>query len=52
MINNSKYMWVRADKSRNIYTINPTQYHKLFSSKITNTCKLDKNNDTISIINK
>ena len=47
---NSKYIWVRADKTRNIYKINPSNYHEILKNKITDTYKTDYN-DTISQIN-
>ena len=49
-LKNSKYIWVRADKSRNIYKINSSNYHKILKNRITNTYKID-HNDTISQIN-
>ena len=49
-LKNLKYIWVRADKSRNIYKINSSNYHKILKNKITETYKIDYN-DTISQIN-
>ena len=41
---------LRADKSKNIYKINPSNYHKILRNKITDIYKID-HNDTISHIN-
>ena len=49
-INNSNKMWIKADKSRNLYKIDPIQYKKI-SNKITEKYKLDQNN-IIDQINK
>ena len=46
---NSKCIWVRADKSKYIYKINPSNYHKILRNEITDTYKTD-HNDTISQI--
>ena len=43
-------MRVRAGKSKNIYKINPSNYHKNLRNKITDTYKIG-HNDTISQIN-
>lgn len=45
-------MWIKADKWRNIYKISPSNYHKILLDKITNTYKLDNNNNTILLINR
>ena len=34
-LKNLKYIWVRSDKSRNTYKINPSNYHKIMRNKIT-----------------
>ena len=39
-----------SDKSRNLYKINPSNYHKILKNKITDNYKIDYN-DTISQIN-
>ena len=41
---------MKADKSRNIYKINPSNYRKVLKNKITDTYKIDYN-DPISYIN-
>ena len=48
-LKNSKYILVRANKSKNMYKINPFNYHKILRNKITDTYKID-HNDTISKI--
>ena len=40
-------MGERADKSRNIYKINPSNYYKILKRKITDTYNIDRN-DTIT----
>ena len=47
----STYIWVRSDKSKNIYKIKPSKYQEILKSKITNNYKIDYNN-TIEQINK
>ena len=42
---------MRADKSKKIYKINPSNYHKIQKNKITDTNKIDYK-DTISQINE
>ena len=42
---------MRADKSRTIYIINPSNYHKILRNKITDTYKID-DNDTLKFANK
>ena len=49
-LKNSKCIWVRADKSRNIDKINPSNYQEILGNKITDTYKIVYN-DTISQIN-
>ena len=43
-INNSNKMWIRADKSRNLYKIDPPQYRKILHNKILEKYKLNQNN--------
>ena len=57
--NKSKKIWIRADKSRNIYKIDLTQYRKILHNKITEKYKLDHdvidyqiNRDTYDFTNK
>lgn len=45
MINNSNEIWLRADKSNNIYKCNPSKYHKILTDKITDTYKKDRHNN-------
>ena len=45
-----KGIGVRADRWKNIYELNPSNYHKILRNKITDTFKIDQN-DTISQIN-
>ena len=49
-LKNSKCIWVRADKLRNIYKINPSNYHKILRNEMTDTYRMDYN-DSISQIN-
>ena len=42
---------MRADKPRNIYRINPSNYHKILKNKITDYNYKPDYNDTISQIN-
>ena len=46
-LKNSKYIWVKADRSRNIYKINPPNHHKILKNKLTYKINI---NDTISQI--
>ena len=41
-INNSNKMWIKADKSRNLYKIDPIQYKKILHDKVTEKYKLDQ----------
>ena len=50
-MNKSDMIWIRIDKSRNIYKISPSEYNRIFHNKITETYKID-NYDTINQINK
>ena len=50
-LKNSKTIWVRADKSKNIYKIRPDEYQNLLLNKISNSYRLDYNN-TLSKINE
>ena len=43
-VKTSKYIWVRSDKSKNIYKIKPSKYQEILKSKITNNYKIDYNN--------
>ena len=46
----SRHTAERADKSRNITRINPSNYNKIMKNKITDTYKTDTN-DTVCQIN-
>ncbi len=35
-------MWIKADKSRNIYKIDPSQYNNILKNKKTEKYKLDQ----------
>ena len=50
-VKTSKYIWVRSDKSKNIYKIKPSKYQEILKSQITNNYKIDYNN-TIEQIDK
>ena len=50
-LRSSKCIWVRADKSRNMYKIEPSKYQEILNNKITDDYKIDKDN-TIDQINK
>ena len=50
-VKTSNYIWVRSDKSINIYKIKPSKYQEILRSKITNNYKIDYNN-TIEQIDK
>ena len=50
-VKKSNYIWVKSDKSKNIYKIKPSKYQEILKSKITNNYKIDYNN-TIEQINK
>ena len=43
-LKSSKYIWVRADKSRNMYKIEPSKYQEILNNRITDNYKIDKNN--------
>ena len=43
-------MWIRTDKSKNVYKISASNYHRIQQDKITDTYKLD-DRDTLSQIN-
>ena len=43
-------IWIKADKSRNIYKIEPFEYNGILYNKIIKTYKIN-NNDTINDIN-
>ena len=43
-INKSNKMWIKADKSRSQYKIDPPQYQKILHDKITEKYELDKDN--------
>lgn len=51
-IKNSKQILVRADKTTNIYKIDPTDYEKMLGNNIHNKYKIDTNNNNEYIINK
>ena len=44
-------MWIKANKSRNLYKINPLQYIKILQNKITEKYKLDYDNTECQINN-
>ena len=50
-LKSSKCIWVRADKSRNMYKVEPSKYQEILNNKITDDYKIDKDN-TIDQINK
>ena len=50
-VKKSNYIWVKSDKSKNIYKIKPSKYQEILKSKITNNYKIDYIN-TIEQINK
>ena len=50
-IKKSKEIWVRSDKSNNIYQVNPYEYERILNDKITVSYKLD-HSDTITQINR
>ena len=43
-INNSNKMWIKADKSRNLYKTDPPLYKKILHNKITEKYKLNQDN--------
>ena len=50
-LKSSKCIWVKADKSRNMYKVEPSKYQEILNNKITDNYKIDKDN-TIDQINK
>ena len=50
-VKTSKYIWVRADKSKNMYKMKPSKYQEILKNKITDNYEIDYNN-TIDQINK
>ena len=50
-VKKSNYIWVKSDKSKNIYKIKPSKYQEILKSNITNNYEIDYNN-TIEQINK
>ena len=50
-LKSSKCIWLRADKSRNMYKVEPSKYQEILNNKITDDYKIDKDN-TIDQINK
>ncbi len=48
-INNSKNVYVFADKTKNIYEISPTEYNKLLTENITKSYKLGHDSITANI---
>ena len=50
-LESSKCIWVSANKSRNMYKVEPTKYHEILNKKIMDNYKIDKDN-TIDQINK
>ena len=40
----SKCIWVRAEKSRNMYKIQPSKYKEILNNEITDNYKIDKDN--------
>ena len=55
-MNKSNMIWIKADKSRNIYKISPSKYNKILHdkmNKIDNMNTVNKiNKDTIKFTNK
>ena len=49
-INKSSKVWVRSDKSNNIYQVSPHEYERILNDKITESYKLD-HSDTVTQIN-
>lgn len=47
MIKNSEEVWIRADKSKNIYKCDPSKYYKILKDKITDNYKKDRFNNRI-----
>ena len=47
----SREVWVRSDKSNNIYHVSPHEYERILNDKITESYKLD-HSDTITQINR
>ena len=48
----SKLIWIKIDKSKNIYKIEPSEFNKILRDKITEAYKVDNiNNNTINYIN-
>ena len=50
-IKKSRKVWVRSDKSNNIYQVSPHEYERILNAKITESYKLD-HCDTITQINR
>ena len=50
-IRKSKKIWVRADKSKNIYQVIPCEYEQILNNKIMESYKIDHSN-TITKINR
>ena len=50
-IKKSKKVWVRSNKSNNIYQVSPYEYERILNDKITESYKLD-HSDTITQINR
>ena len=48
-IRKSRKVWVRSDKSNNIYQVSPHEYERILNDKTTESCKLD-HSDTITQI--
>ena len=49
-IKTSNCIWVRADKSKNMYKIKPSKYQEILKNKITDNYKIDYNNTIDQII--
>ena len=43
-VKSSNCIWVRADKSKNMYKIKPSKYQEILKNKITDNYKIDYNN--------
>ena len=50
-LKSSKCIWVNADKSRNMYKVELSQYQEILNKKITDNYKIDKDS-TIDQLNK
>ena len=49
-LKSSKCIWVSADKSRNMYKVEPPKYHEILNKRIMDNYKIDKDNTIDQII--